>query len=77
MYKGTPDKNPGVSTKNDEKMKAPGQGSGPAEMNKPGEQSGQQREEKLQREDIRSHWNLDKGAHCHQGDKKCAEHQFP
>ena len=41
------------------------------------QQSGQQREEKLQREDIRSHWNLDKGAHCHQGDKKCAEHQFP
>ncbi len=45
MYKGTPDKNPGVSSpKNDEKMKAPGQGSGPAQMQKPGEQSGQQRE---------------------------------
>ncbi len=43
MYKGTPDKNPGVSSpKNDETMKAPGQGSGPAQMQKPGEQSGQQ-----------------------------------
>ena len=44
MYKGTPDKNPGVSAKNDETMKAPGQGNGPAQMQKPGDQSGQQRE---------------------------------
>ena len=45
MYKGTPDKNPGVSSpKNDETMKTPGQGSGPAQMQKPGVQSGQQRE---------------------------------
>jgi len=45
MYKGTPDKNPGISSsKNDEKMKAPGQGNGPAQMQKPGEQSDQQRE---------------------------------
>jgi len=41
MYKGTPDKNPGASLKNDEKMKSPGPGNGPAQMQKPGEQSGQ------------------------------------
>ncbi len=45
MYKGTPDKNPGLSSpKNDEKMKAPGQGNGPAQMLKPGDQSGRQHE---------------------------------
>ena len=41
------------------------------------QQPGQQRKEKLQREDLRSDRNLDEGTYRDQRDKECTEHEFP